>query len=68
MHHASLAAVVCGLMERGVATLRYYFPFMESDAADHAFHVPARSGRTDADVRREMLEVLSEWIAQTTGT
>ena len=30
--------------------------------ADHSFHVPARSGRTDADIRREMLDALVEWI------
>jgi len=30
--------------------------------ADHAFHVPARSGRRDADVRRDMLDALVRWI------
>ena len=30
--------------------------------ADHAFHVPARSGRTDAQVRGEMLDALAAWI------
>ena len=29
--------------------------------ADHSFHVPARSGRTDAQVRSEMLEALQAW-------
>jgi len=29
--------------------------------ADHSFHVPARSGRKDADVRREMLDAVAEW-------
>ncbi|HKY87788.1 MAG TPA: alpha/beta family hydrolase, partial [Pseudorhodoplanes sp.] len=29
--------------------------------ADHSFHVPARSGRKDADVRREMLDAFAEW-------
>lgn len=32
------------------------------DDADHSFHVPARTGRKDADVRREMLHVLAGWI------
>ena len=32
--------------------------------ADHSFHVPARSGRADADVRREMMDVLVAWIAK----
>jgi len=30
--------------------------------ADHSFHVPARSGRKDADVRGEMLDALAAWI------
>ena len=30
--------------------------------ADHSFHVPARSGRTDAQVRGEILDALGFWI------
>jgi uncharacterized protein len=30
--------------------------------ADHSFHVPARSGRSDAQVRGEMLDDVAEWI------
>jgi uncharacterized protein len=30
--------------------------------ADHSFHVPARTGRKDADVREEMLDTLAGWI------
>src|SRR6202167_4977346 len=30
---------------------------------DHSFHVPARSGRTDVDVREVLLDALSAWIA-----
>ncbi|HLG83412.1 MAG TPA: alpha/beta family hydrolase [Bradyrhizobium sp.] len=33
------------------------------EGADHSFHVPARSGRTDADVMHEMLDVFVAWIA-----
>jgi predicted alpha/beta-hydrolase family hydrolase len=29
--------------------------------ADHSFHVPARSGRKDAEVRAEMLDALAAW-------
>ena len=32
--------------------------------ADHSFHVPARSGRKDSDVRTELLDVLADWIRQ----
>jgi hypothetical protein len=33
--------------------------------ADHSFHVPARSGRKDAEVMREMLDALAQWIVKT---
>jgi uncharacterized protein len=32
--------------------------------ADHSFHVPARTGRKDAEVRAEMLDTLAAWIEQ----
>jgi uncharacterized protein len=32
--------------------------------ADHSFHVPARAGRKDAEVRAEMLDALATWIEQ----
>ena len=32
--------------------------------ADHSFHVPRRAGRTDAQVRAEMLDALTVWIDQ----
>ena len=31
--------------------------------ADHSFHVPARTGRKDADVRNEMLDAFAGWIS-----
>jgi uncharacterized protein len=31
------------------------------DQADHSFHVPARSGRTDAQVRSEALQTFVDW-------
>src|SRR5947207_116539 len=30
--------------------------------ADHSFHVPARTGRKDSEVRAEMLDALAAWI------
>jgi len=30
--------------------------------ADHSFHVSARTGRKDADVRVEVLDALATWI------
>ena len=35
--------------------------------ADHSFHVPARTGRKDADVRAEMLDVFASWIDMIIG-
>lgn len=29
--------------------------------ADHSFHVPARTGRTDAEVRTQLLDMLAAW-------
>jgi predicted alpha/beta-hydrolase family hydrolase len=29
--------------------------------ADHSFHVPARTGRSDSEVRTEMLDAVTEW-------
>jgi predicted alpha/beta-hydrolase family hydrolase len=34
---------------------------VEVDGADHSFHVPARSGRTDADVLQELLGRTAAW-------
>jgi hypothetical protein len=33
------------------------------DGADHSFHVPARSGRKDAEVLGEVLDTLEAWIS-----
>ena len=49
-----IRALCTALGER--ATLRLF------EDADHSFHVPARTGRTDAQVRSEMLDVLAAWI------
>jgi len=35
--------------------------------ADHSFHVPASSGRTDAEVRVELLDALADWIGGNAG-
>jgi uncharacterized protein len=35
--------------------------------ADHSFHVPASSGRTDADVMSEMLDALTAWVGRQLG-
>jgi predicted alpha/beta-hydrolase family hydrolase len=35
--------------------------------ADHSFHVPARTGRKDAEVRAEMLDAFAAWAARIVG-
>jgi len=35
--------------------------------ADHSFHVPARTGRTDTEVMSDMLDVLADWIRSITS-
>lgn len=30
--------------------------------ADHSFHVPAKTGRRDAEVRADMLDELAAWL------
>jgi predicted alpha/beta-hydrolase family hydrolase len=54
-----LEAMVAKLGKR--ATLR---PF---EHADHSFHVPAKSGRKDAEVLDELLGALTEWIDRVVG-
>ena len=52
---ALLRPLVDGLGERAALhTLEH---------ADHSFHVPARSGRKDADVLAQLLDVLATWSA-----
>ena len=35
--------------------------------ADHSFHVPARTGRKDSEVRVELLDALADWIVMVTS-
>ncbi len=35
--------------------------------ADHSFHVPARSGRKDAEIFAELLDALADWISGMIG-
>ena len=34
------------------------------EGADHSFHVPARTGRKDSEVRAAMLDILATWIRE----
>jgi len=53
---ALIETMTADLGER--ATVRIF------DQADHSFHVPARSGRTDREVLVELAVAIREWIAR----
>jgi uncharacterized protein len=51
------------LLEAVVARLGARASVYWVDAADHSFHVPARTGRRDAAVRQGLLAAAAAWIA-----
>lgn len=50
------------LMQKLVARLGERATLKLFPDADHSFHVPKKTGRTDSDVRREMMDTLANWI------
>jgi predicted alpha/beta-hydrolase family hydrolase len=50
------------LVEALVGRLRNQATLKLFEDADHSFHVPARTGRNDEDVRAEMLDELAGWL------
>jgi hypothetical protein len=50
-----------GLMEPVVRRLGPLATIKLLAHADHSFHVPARSGRNDAQVRSDMLDAFASW-------
>src|SRR5262249_36695844 len=50
------------LLQRLIARLGERASLRLMQDADHSFHVPARAGRRDGDVQREMLDALAAWI------
>ena len=51
-----LRSVIKRLGDSSRATIKWY------EHADHSFHVPARSGRNDSQIRDEMLDDTASWI------
>jgi len=51
-----------GLLTAVVARLGDMATLIPIEGADHSFHVPARSGRTDAQVLAEALDALAAWM------
>ena len=50
------------LMRKLVASLGKRATLVQIADGDHSFHVPARTGRSDEEVRAEMLDALAAWI------
>ena len=55
------------LIRATIADLEQLATLSIIEGADHAFHVLARSGRTDAQAMSEMLENLVVWAGVTVG-
>lgn len=51
---------VCSDLGRSARLIRF-------DQADHSFHVPKASGKTDAVVMSELLDACAAWIGETAG-
>jgi predicted alpha/beta-hydrolase family hydrolase len=49
-------------LEPAVAKLGARATLAVLEDADHSFHVPARTGRTDAQVLTSVLDTLAAWI------
>ena len=52
------------LMEKALKTVRTEWDMRWLEGADHSFHVPKSSGRTDAQVLAEVASVAREWIGK----
>ena len=51
-----------GLLRPIVARLGTRATLEAFDDADHSFHVPARTGRKDSDVRAAIVNAMDKWI------
>jgi hypothetical protein len=51
-----------GLLEPIVARLSTRATLHRLQDADHAFHVPARSGRRDCEVQQDLLDAIDSWM------
>jgi predicted alpha/beta-hydrolase family hydrolase len=51
------------LMMKALETVKAEWDMQWVDQADHSFHVPKSSGRTDAQVMSEIAEKTREWVS-----
>lgn len=56
-----------GLLKQTVASLRPHATLHLAQDADHSFHVPAKTGRKDAEVLAELFDIAAAWMAKTAG-
>ena len=57
-----------GLLRSVIASLGPRATLSEFDDADHSFHVPARSGSTDAALMSRLLDHARDWMQQRSGS
>jgi predicted alpha/beta-hydrolase family hydrolase len=55
------------LMASAISRLGATATLVSIDPADHSFHVPVRSGRTDAEVMQEVLDAIEKWSSSIIG-
>lgn len=55
------------LLRTALADLRGRETLVLADEADHAFHVPAKTGRRDADVLDALLNATATWVHEVSG-
>lgn len=51
------------LMKNALKNVKTRWTMRWIDEADHGFHVPKKTGRTDADVMKEIQDATAEWVA-----
>jgi len=54
-------------MNRALDTVKTEWEMQWVESADHSFHVPKTSGRTDAQVMSDMADKTSEWVNRLRG-
>lgn len=54
------------LLDETIARLGRFVTLVRVEGGDHSFHVPAKSGRTDAQVLTSILDEIASWIEANT--
>ena len=59
------ALAVLDLLRPVITGLGALATFALAEDADHAFHVPAKTGRRDMDILSELLDAAAAWMVTT---